>query len=202
MLPVDTLSHGSSGRQFDPPRRGHGRDWVPEISRARRRPRAGPPCLRHFAVGDALLVGGLVAQALLARLRGGEHAGCGVLTPLAVTGPSAPPASRTPRRTSRKPPGGEAIRRLRTESRRRDRPLAARPIRRRHSGRHHRYVAARERRLGRARSRRPPTRRPPRSGRYPESVSSPRKRSTTTSVVYFSCPDWSVHLRVCSEPST
>src|SRR3712207_1680248 len=39
---------------------------------------------------------------------------------------------------------------------------------------------------------------PPRLSRI---VSSPRKRCSTTSVVYFSWPDWSVHLRVCSWPS-
>src|SRR5687768_6531841 len=40
---------------------------------------------------------------------------------------------------------------------------------------------------------------PPRLSRI---VSSPRKRCSTTSVLYFSCPCWSVHLRVCSWPST
>src|SRR3712207_9544754 len=40
---------------------------------------------------------------------------------------------------------------------------------------------------------------PPRLSRI---VSSPRKRCSTTSVEYFSCPCWSVHLRVCSWPST
>src|SRR3954447_10106317 len=42
----------------------------------------------------------------------------------------------------------------------------------------------------------PPSRAPPRS------VSSPRKRDSTTSVVERSCPPWSVHLRVWSWPST
>jgi hypothetical protein len=40
---------------------------------------------------------------------------------------------------------------------------------------------------------------PPRPSRM---VNSPRKRCSTTSVVYFSWPDWSVHLRVCNWPST
>ena len=42
---------------------------------------------------------------------------------------------------------------------------------------------------------------PPPLSRLSRSTSSPRKFWRTTSVEYFSCPDWSVHLRVWSWPS-
>src|ERR1700742_3014365 len=42
----------------------------------------------------------------------------------------------------------------------------------------------------------------PPSPRVSSIVSSPRKFCSTTSVEYFSAPSLSVHLRVCSEPST
>ena len=43
--------------------------------RAGRRPRPGPPGLRHLAVIHALLVGSFITQAFFARLCGGESGG-------------------------------------------------------------------------------------------------------------------------------